>query len=145
MHALPDVIDLFVVAVRAGCLPAAAVRLLVAYLPESVASAFADVVVRLDAGLRFVDAIEPLPDALGPAARPLVHSLRRADHLGIPLLDVLREIAGDAHQQRRRNSESLSRQLPVRLAIPLATCTLPSFVLLAIVPLLARALSSVHL
>jgi hypothetical protein len=34
--------------------------------------------------------------------------------------------------------------LPVRLAMPLVLCTLPSFVLLAIVPLLVGALSSLH-
>jgi hypothetical protein len=32
----------------------------------------------------------------------------------------------------------------VRLAVPLVVCTLPSFVLLAIVPLLLAALSSLH-
>jgi len=70
------------------------------------------------------------------------------DGITIAVTERTAEIAGwqngVARQQRRRDSDAAARELPVRLAVPLVLCTLPSFVLLAIVPLLLGALSSLH-
>ena len=82
---------------------------------------------------------------LGPIAQPLVDSLSAADRYGLPLAPVLERLSFEARQQRRRDADATARELPVRLAIPLVLCTLPSFVLLAIVPLLLGALSSLHM
>ena len=81
---------------------------------------------------------------LGPVAQPLIDSLSAADRYGLPLAPVLERLSFEARQQRRRDIEASARELPVRLAMPLVLCTLPSFVLLAIVPLLLGALSSLH-
>jgi hypothetical protein len=51
----------------------------------------------------------------------------------------------EAREQRRRDGQAAARELPIRLAAPLVLCTLPSFALLAIAPLLLGALSSLHL
>ena len=102
--------------------------------------AFAAVSTRVSAGERFSDALSAL-DTLGPIARPLVDAFAAAERYGLALAPVLERLGFEA---RRRTAEATARQLPVRLSLPLVLCTLPSFVLVAIVPLLLGALSSLH-
>ena len=142
--ALPDAIELVVLAVRAGALPSAAVSSVGAHLPASIAPAFDAARVALRDGVRFSEAVQLLAQQLGPAAVPLADSLAAADHDGLPLAPVLERLAAEARTQRRRHADTLARQLPVRLSLPLVLCTLPSFVLLAVAPLLLAALSSLH-
>jgi hypothetical protein len=44
--------------------------------------------------------------------------------------------------QRRRQAEAAARELPVRLALPLVCCTLPSVAVLTVVPVIVAALGS---
>ncbi|MDO8364328.1 MAG: type II secretion system F family protein [Actinomycetota bacterium] len=140
----PDAIDLVVLAVRAGHLPAAALQAAVPHLPPQLAGPFAEVGARTASGERFADALSSLPTRLGPIAAPLADSFAAADRYGQPLAPVLERLADEARQRRRRQADALARQLPVRLSLPLVLCTLPSFVFLAVVPLLLAALSSLH-
>jgi tight adherence protein C len=57
---------------------------------------------------------------------------------------VLDRLADEARRHRRRLADASARELPVRLAVPLVSCTLPAFVLLTIAPVLAGALSSLR-
>ena len=86
------------------------------------------------------------PPQVQPTAQPmsLADSFAAADRYGQPLAPVLERLADEARQHRRRQADTLARQLPVRMSLPLVLCTLPSFVLLAVVPLLLAALSSLH-
>ena len=140
----PDVLDLLVLSIRAGYLPAQAVVEITQFLPPRLRHSFAAVDQAMQQGTRFADALRELPRYLGPIAQPLVDSLSSADRYGLPLAPVLERLAFEARQQRRRQADSAARELPVRLAVPLVLCTLPSFVLLAIVPLLLGALSSLR-
>ena len=142
--AFPDALDLLVLSIRAGYLPSQAVVEIAPFLSPELAPAFGAVDRAVRDGRRFADALAELTDRLGPVAQPLVDSLSSADRYGLPLAPVLERLAFDARQQRRRDTEAMARELPVRLAVPLVMCTLPSFVLLAIVPLLFGALSSLH-
>ncbi|HEY7627328.1 MAG TPA: type II secretion system F family protein, partial [Ilumatobacteraceae bacterium] len=110
----------------------------------SLRDAFAAVGESMMRGTRFADALTELGARLGPIAQPLVDSLSAADRYGLPLAPLLERLAFEARQQRRRDTEAAARELPVRLAAPLVVCTLPSFVLLGIVPLLLGALSSLR-
>jgi Flp pilus assembly protein TadB len=140
----PDALDLLVLSIRAGYLPAQATIEISPFLPLPLRSAFVAVDEAMQGGTRFADALQELHARLGPIAQPLVDSLSSADRYGLPLAPVLERLAFDARQQRRREADTTARELPVRLAVPLVLCTLPSFVLLAIVPLLLGALSSLH-
>lgn len=142
--AFPDAIELIVLAVRAGYLPAAAVRAVLVHLPGAVQPSFSAVIDRVDRGARFADALGELHQGLGPIADPLVDSFAATDRYGLPLTPVLARLADDARRQRRRAVDIAARQLPIRLAAPLVLCTLPSFILLAVVPLLLSALSSLE-
>jgi len=143
-HDFPDALDLFVLSIRAGYLPAQAIVEVVAFLPPSLRSSFVAVGDALQRRDRFADALGQLRTALGPIAQPLADSLSAAERYGLALAPVLERLSLEARQQRRRDTDATARELPVRLAMPLVLCTLPSFVLLAIVPLLLGALSSLH-
>ncbi len=143
-RAYPDAIEMIVLAVRAGYLPATAMEVAGPHLAPEIRPAFAAVVARAANGERFADALAALTAALGPIAAPLADSFAAADRYGQPIAPVLDRLAAEARQHRRRQADALARQLPVRMSLPLVLCTLPSFVLLAVVPLLLAALSSLR-
>jgi tight adherence protein C len=142
---MPDLIDLVIVAVRSGRAPPTAVRLAAEWAPEPLASSTRAVVRLFDAGERFADALADLRRSVGPAADPLVDALTAADRDGLAVVPTLDRLADEARRQRRRHADADARSLPIRLGFPLACCTLPSFVLLTVVPVLAGTLSSLRL
>lgn len=141
---LPDAIELLIVAARAGVAPASAVELVAPQLPPDLGAAFADVVHRLHRGHRLAEALDALGEHLGPVASTFTDALATADRYGHPLGPVLDRLAAEVRLERRRLAERQARTLPVRLAFPLVVCTLPSFVLLAIVPAVLGALSTLR-
>ena len=140
----PDLVDVFVATVRAGFTPSQAVAQIAPVVDDVFAPAVREVLRRLAVGELFAQAVTELPTQLGPSAAGLADSLALADRYGLPLGPVLDRLADEARNQRRRNAEAAARQLPIRMSFPLVCCTLPSFVLLSIVPLLAGTISSMH-
>jgi tight adherence protein C len=144
VRALPDAIDLFVVAVRAGLTPELAVRRLASALTAPIGPAFAGVVDRIDDGARFADSLETLLDTLGENARPLVAAVTSSERYGLPLAPALDSAAQHARAERRRRRETAARQLPVKLAFPLVGCVLPAFAVLTVVPALIGAIRALQ-
>jgi Flp pilus assembly protein TadB len=146
--AYPDFVDMLVLSIKSGCTPRQALEALLAVAPPAVRPGIAAALQRADGGQRFAEAVaalqEPPPVGLGPTAQPLVDSLALADRYGTPLPPILDRLAGEARAHRRRNAEAAARRLPIQLSFPLVGCTLPSFVLLTIVPLMAGTFSSLH-
>jgi tight adherence protein C len=143
-RAMPDLLDLLVLTLQAGLPPPAAFVALARYAPEVVAPAIDAVVERHARGERFVHALDALIEQLGTRALPLVAAIAAAERSGLPLAPTIDRIADDARAHRRRSAEIEARRLPVRLAVPLVCCTLPSFVCIAIGPVLVGALSSLR-
>jgi tight adherence protein C len=139
---LPDAMDLLVLSVRAGLTPFQAVVELAASHGPVVAEAFAEVVRRTERGQPFADALAALPERLGPPAAALADVIAASDRNGLALGPVLDQLTVEIRAARRRLDQAEARKLPVRLSFPLVTCTLPSFVLLAIAPAVIAALSS---
>jgi tight adherence protein C len=144
-RAVPDAIELFVLSAQAGLTPVQAVHELTITAPHIVRRGFEAVVHRLDRGEPFAIALRALPDQLGAGMVGLADVVASADRYGLALAPVLESLALEARSARRRSDEADARRLPVRLAFPLVTCTLPSFVLLAIAPAIVAALSSLDL
>lgn len=142
--ALPDALDLFAVSLGGGMRPAECFEVLASLVPPVLAGPWAGVVDRLRRGHRFADAVAPLGDELGPDALAFASTLALTDAAGLAVAPAVERLADDARQQRRRAAEAAARELPVRLAFPLVLCTLPAFVLVAIVPLLLGAVSSLR-
>ena len=99
-------------------------------LPTTLRPSFTAVRQAMNAGRPIRRCTPSTARGLGPIAQPLVDSLSAADRYGLPLAPVLERLSFEARQQRRRDTEAAARELPVRLAMPLVLCTLPSFVLL---------------
>ena len=140
----PDFLDLFVVTVQAGLLPVQAVADLRSIVDPVLVPGLDEVVARLDRGERFVDALLALVEEWGPRALTFVATVAATERSGLAVAPALERLADEARQHRRRGAEAAARELPVRLSFPLVLCTLPAFVLVAIVPLLVGALSSLR-
>lgn len=143
-QAFPDLLDLFVVTVQAGRLPLQAVGELRGIVDPVLTAGLDEVVARVDRGERFVEALAALVEAWGPRVLTFVATVAATERNGLPLAPALERLADEARQHRRRGAEAAARELPVRLSFPLVLCTLPAFVLVAIVPLLVGALSSLR-
>jgi tight adherence protein C len=141
---LPDSIELVIVGVRAGLSPTRAVEVAARQSPQALRSTLDEVLHRVHRGQRLADALSAMPEALGPAAAGFADTLATADRYGSPLGPVLDQLADDVRTERRRHAERRARTLPVKLSFPLVMCTLPSFVLLAIVPAVLGALSTLR-
>jgi tight adherence protein C len=146
--AYPDFVDLLVLSIKSGLAPAQALAALEGVVPAIVQPGITSVLQRTATGYRFAEAVvalhEPPPLGLGPIAQPLVDALALADRYGTPLTPILDRLAEEARAQRRRNAEAAARRLPIQLSFPLVGCTLPSFVLLTVVPLMAGTFSSLR-
>lgn len=144
----PETIELVVLALLAGSAPAAAIESTAARLRSTgdpaVADAFADVVHRMHRGVGLADALAAVPERLGPATAEFADSIATAERYGLPLGPTLERLGAEARSERRRRAEAEARSLPVRLSFPLVVCTLPSFVLLAIVPAVLGAIATLR-
>jgi len=147
-RAYPDLVDMLVLSIKSGYTPPQALAALLDSAPPPARCGIAAVLQRADVGGRFAEAVTALqelpPAGLGAIAQPLVDSLALADRYGTPLAPILDRLADEARAQRRRNAEIAARRLPIQLSFPLVGCTLPSFVLLTVVPLMAGTFSSLH-
>ena len=141
---VPELIELVLVGVHAGLTAPQAMLRLSPIGPLPLRPALEAMESRLRGGDRFADALQALSEQAGPSYRPLVFTLALAERTGDPIASVLDRLADEARRHRRRLADASARELPVRLAVPLVSCTLPAFVLLTIVPVLAGALSSLR-
>jgi tight adherence protein C len=142
--ALPDVVDLFRLAVGSGLSLHQALDVVAVRAPAPVDGVLEEVRRKVGLGVRLGDALDAL-DQLGDAALPLAAALRGSARYGAPLGAALERVAVDARVLRRRRAEEDARRLPVQLLFPLVLCVLPAFGLLAVVPLVLASLRSLQL
>jgi tight adherence protein C len=140
--ALPDAIELMVLVMQAGMTPHQAVEVLARRAPAPVRPGFAEVRHRVERGAPLADALQALPDILGPGANAPADTLAMAERHGTPIVHTLEQLGLDVRERRRRQAETDARKLPIRMSFPLVVCTLPSFVLVAIVPAVLAAMAS---
>ncbi len=144
-RALPDLVDLFRLAIHAGLTPRLALDRVGPIAPLVTQGAIGGVLMQLGRGRPFADAITSLIDVLGEPIRPLVSALTVSERHGMALAPALELLAVEARNTRRRRAETVARQVPVKLCFPLVGCILPAFILLSVAPLLIGALGSLRL
>lgn len=143
---LPDVIDLFRVAVGAGltvplAVPAVAERT----GPGPIQAGLADLVRRTGLGAGLAEGLDTLTTFLGEPVRGLGAALSDALRYGAPVADSLDRLAEEARLDRQRRVERAARRAPVHLLFPLVLCILPAFVLLTLAPVFASGLRALRL
>jgi Flp pilus assembly protein TadB len=142
---LPEVVDLLVLAVGAGCNVRHALAAVARHGDGPLAAELGRCHDAAGRGRRLADELEQLPGRAGEAVRPLVAALVASERYGAPLADSLRRLADDVRRDRRRRAEEAARRVPVALLFPLVLCTLPAFALLTLAPLIAGALQALRL
>jgi len=140
--ALPDAIEMLILVVQAGMTPHQAIEILQTRAPTPTRPAFVEVHHRTTRGSTLADALDALPELLGHGAATVADTLSMAERYGTPIARALEQLSIDVRERRRRHAEADARKLPVRMSFPLVVCTLPSFVLVAIVPAVLAALAS---
>lgn len=141
--ALPDAVDLLALGLGSGLAVAPALALAAPRTPAPLGPALARAHDRVVHGASVAAALEQVA-ARGPASRPLIALLVAAHTDGAPIVEPLTRLAGDLRADRRRAVEARARQVPVRLLFPLVLCSLPAFVLLAIVPPVVAAVADLR-
>jgi tight adherence protein C len=141
---LPDVVDLFVLAVGAGLTVALAVATVSRRAGGPLGAELRQVCDDVAVGRRLAEALEDVPFRAGEAVRPLVAALVASERYGAPLSAGLERLADEVRRDRRRTAEEAARRIPVKLLFPLVGCTLPAFALLTVAPLIAGAVRSLH-
>jgi len=141
---LPDVVDLFVLAVGAGLTVPLAVASVSRRAAGPLGAELRRVCDDVAVGRRLAEALEEVPVRAGEAVRPLVTALVASERYGAPLAAGLERLADEVRRDRRRTAEETARRIPVKLLFPLVGCTLPAFALLTVAPLIAGALRSLH-
>jgi tight adherence protein C len=137
---VPSLLDLLAVSVTAGLSP----RLALERSPELVSGSLS---VALEAARRDVALGAPWRQSLEAAARTtgldelrrLALTLDRAERLGSPIAERLRDLAVEVRLERRTRREERARRAPVQMLFPLVFLILPAFVLSAVVPALLVA------
>ena len=136
-----DVTDMFGVLLLSGLSTPQTFQQIHLYLDEPARTVFHDCSQLLTHGSRFQDVIRQLHVTLGHSAFALCEALLASERDGLAVGPMLERLSTVSRQQRRQQLDAAARQLPVRMAIPLVACVLPSFVLLGVVPLFVGSLS----
>ena len=142
---LPDVVDLFVLAVGAGLTVPLAVAAVARRAEGALGAELRHAVDEVAVGRRLADALDDLPVRAGESVRPLVAALVASERYGAPLSAGLERLADEVSRGRRRRAEEAARRVPVKLLFPLVGCRLPAFALLTVAPLIAGAVRSLRL
>lgn len=89
-------------------------------------------------GERLEHAVNHLPQT--SAGYRLAHTILSSHRDGLPVVNTVHRLMSDAHSDMRSATDTLIRQLPSRLSAPLVLCILPSFLIIAVVPLMLHSL-----
>ena len=138
---LSSATDMLSVLLLSGMTTPQALQQLHHYLDEPCRAVFFDCGQLLSHGSRFHDVVRQLSSTFGSPAFALCEALLASERDGIAVGPLLERLSAVTRQQRRQELDAAARQLPVRMAIPLVICVLPSFVLLGVVPLFVGSLS----
>ena len=137
---LNNATDMLSVLLLSGMTTPQALQQLHHYLDEPSRTVFYDCSQLLFHGSRFHDVVRQLSSTFGNPAFALCEALLASERDGIAVGPLLERLSAVARQQRRQELDAVARQLPVRMAIPLVVCVLPSFVLLGVLPLFVGSL-----
>ncbi len=140
---LPASTDLLAVALLSGCPFSGAIAAVAEVHRGAAAEGWRNVMHRVDLGGTLDEELRAWGHGAGPHGVRLVEALLTARRSGAAVGPALRRLAADHRELVRRRAEERARRLPVLLLLPLATCVLPAFVLIAVVPVAIAGAGSI--
>ena len=136
--ALPDLLDLLVVAVEAGLGLDQAIQHCARELEfahKELSEEMAQVNFEMRAGKRRADALKNLSDRTGePELRKLVAILVQTDRFGTSMAESLRNHSDDMRIRRRQEAEERAAKVGVKLVFPIFLFILPSMLVVSAGP-----------
>lgn len=145
VDALLETLDLVLATLRAGYSLPQSLSMLSDIGPDIVRPGFAAVRAEVEKGIPLTTALATVRENLGAPFGPLIGLWISALRLGIPLDSLMSQMHIEARLLNRQRGEMAARRLSVRLTLPLVLCTLPSFVVLIIVPIVAGTIQQLRL
>jgi len=136
----PAAIDLLRLCLSAGASPRLAVARVAELVADPMRTELATVVARTSSGESLAVAVRRV-GVRGHPLRPLALGIASAEETGQPLGPLLERQGREARLALRRHTEGRARRLPVTMLLPLATCVLPAFCLIVVVPMIANGFS----
>ena len=137
---VPDLLDVLAISVTAGLSPHLALARAPDVLPGRLGSLLGTARRDVELGAQWRVALENVASRHRvEELRRLARTLHRAERLGSPVSERLRELAADVRSERRMRREERARRAPVQMLFPLVFLILPAFVLGAVVPALLVA------
>ena len=137
---VPDLLDVLAISVTAGLSPHLALARAPDVLPGRLGSLLVAARHEVELGTQWRVALEHAASRYRvEELHRLARTLHRAERLGSPVAERLRELAADVRSERRMRREERARRAPVQMLFPLVFLILPAFVLGAVVPALLVA------
>lgn len=138
--AMPDLLDVLAVSVTAGLSPRLALERAPELLPGPVGTVLTSIRREVELGTTWSRALHSAAAAFDVEEfRRLAVTLNRAERLGSPVAERLRDLAIEVRAERRARREERARRAPVQMLFPLVFLILPAFVLAAVAPALLVA------
>jgi tight adherence protein C len=136
-ESISDVADMLSVLLLSGLSTPQALQQVHLYTDPPLRDHLRDSAQLLTNGARLRDVVHQLRTSLGTHASYLCEALLASERDGLAIGPMLDRLSSISRMQRRQQHDSDARQLPIKMALPLVGCVLPSFVLLGIIPLFA--------
>lgn len=131
---VPHLLDLLRLCLDAGLSSRSAISRLATLVPDPLGAWCRSVSTRSDRGA-------PLRDALvaatgkGHPMELVARTLASSETSGVAVGPAVEELSAHARAAIRRHSMERVRRLPVQMLLPLVFCTLPAFIVVAVVPM----------
>lgn len=141
IRALPDAVALISALLRTGLPDSRVLRVVGSATPDPLGRRLVSVGRARELGQDVAEAWAPLADK--PETFALADAMVRSVRSGAPVADLLDRVAEDARRDYHAAAQEAARSAGVRVVLPLGLCYLPSFMLLAVVPLVASLVTDI--
>lgn len=132
---LPDVIDLLVVTLEAGLSLPQSLRLASTRLRGPIAQELRLTLQEQNMGLTLVEALANFQQRMDtPAVRLFARSVAQGETLGVPVSQLMRNLAEEMRKRRRAYAEEKAHKAPVKMLFPLVFLIYPAVFIVLVLP-----------
>jgi tight adherence protein C len=132
---LPDVIDLLVVTLEAGLSLPQSLRLASSRLRGAIAQELRLTLQEQNMGLTLVEALANFQRRIDtPAVRLFARSIAQGETLGVPIGQLMRNLAEEMRKRRKAYAEEKAHKAPVKMLFPLVFLIYPAVFIVLVLP-----------